>query len=103
MKWFQRSMDLNPFYPDSYLRYGMCLDWLGKTADAAAYFQQAEKLDPHGYYTVAHQGWYQLQLDDLVGAKKQFERSEKLMPNPIAESYLEIIKQRMLERQLPKN
>ncbi len=97
MEWFQRSIDLNPFYPFSYVRYGMCLDWLNKNEEAAKYFEQAARLDPNGYYTVAHQGWHRLQLGDYSGAKKLFERSEILMPNPIAESYLEIIERKLAE------
>ena len=97
MKWFQRSIDLNRYNPYSHLRYGMCLDWLGKTNEAAPYFERAGKLDPNGYYTVAHQGWHLLQLGDYAGAKKQFERSQNLKSNPIAESYLEIVEQKLAD------
>lgn len=99
--WFKRSIDLNPFFPDTYLRYGMCLNWLGKTIEAGEYFRRAEQLDPNGYYTIAYQGWYLFQLGDLVGAKRQFERSQQLMYNQIAESYLEIIDQKSLESPTP--
>ncbi len=97
MDWFKRSMDLNPFFPDSHLRYGMCLDWIGKTGEAKVFFDRAAQLDPNGYYTVAHQGWYLMQLGDLEGALEKFMRSEQLMHNSIAESYLEIIEQKMSE------
>ena len=98
MKWFQRSIDLNKFNPFSYVRYGMVLDWIGKTNEGAKYFQRAGELDPNGYYTAAHQGWHRLQLGDYLGAKKEFQRSEDLNPNPIAESYLEIIEQKLAEQ-----
>lgn len=97
INWFQRSIDLNPFNPFGYVRYGMLLDWLGKADQSEKYFQRAKELDPNGYYTVAHQGWHRLQLGDYIGAKKEFERSESLRPNPIAESYLEIIEQKLAE------
>lgn len=97
MKWFQRSIDLNPFYPFSFVGYGMCLDWLDKNEEAAKYFAQAARLDPNGYYTLALQGWHLLQLGDYPGAKKLFERSEILQPNLIAESYLEIIERKLSE------
>ncbi|MEO7298269.1 MAG: O-antigen ligase family protein [Verrucomicrobiota bacterium] len=97
MTWLQRSMKLNPFYPFSYVRYGMCLDWFTRTAEAEKYFETARSLDPNGYYTTAHLGWHLLQTGDLAGAKKHFERSEELLPNSIAETYLEIIEQKMSE------
>lgn len=97
MDWFKRSIDLNPFFPDSYLRYGMCLDWIGKTDEAKEFFDRATQLDPNGYYTIAHQGWYLMQLGDLEGAKQKFNRSLELMYNSIAESYLEIIEQKIAE------
>ncbi len=95
--WFNRSIQLNPYYPHSPMRYGMCLDWLGRNDEAEIYFARAQKLDPNGYYTVAHQGWHLLQLGDLEGAKQKFDRSQKLMNNPMAESYLEIIEEKLRE------
>jgi O-antigen ligase len=101
MEWFQRSIQLNPFFPFSYIGNGMCLDWLGKNSDAEKYFSQAKKLDPNGYYTTAYEGWHQFQMENYAEAKKLFERSEKLMPNSFAESYLEIIEQKMSEKPAP--
>ena len=100
-KWFQRSIDLNPYNPYSHLRYGMCLDWLGKTNEAAPYFERAGQLDPNGYFTTAHRGWHLLQLGDYAGAKKYFERSRDLQPNTISDSYLEIIEQKLAEPASP--
>ena len=95
MSWFQRSIDLNPYNPYALLRYGMCLDWLGKTEQGAPYFKRAYDLDPNGYFTAAHVGWHLLQVGDYAGAKKEFERSNHLRANSIAESYLEMIEQKM--------
>lgn len=97
MLWFERSMKLNPFDGYSQLRYGMCLHWLGRHQEAGPYFEKALKLDPNGYYMVAHQGWHLVQLGDYAGAKPWFERSLALKPhdNPIAVSYLNIIKRRL--------
>jgi O-antigen ligase len=96
MKWFARAKTINPYYGYSYLRYGMCLDWLGRSPEAGAYFDQALKLDPNGYYTVAHMGWHLMQLGDYAGAKPWFERSKRLKSdeNPIADAYLRIIERR---------
>jgi tetratricopeptide (TPR) repeat protein len=101
MQWYQRSLDLNPFNPYAQLRYGMCLDWIGKTNEAGAHFERAHELDPNGYYTAAHQGWHQLQLGNYAEAKKYFELSQRLRANNIAESYLEIIEQKLVEPDEP--
>lgn len=101
MKWFQRSIDLNPYAPLTQLRYGMCLDWLDKTNEATRYFERAAHLDPNGYFTIAHQGWHRFQLGDYSIAKKYFQRSEDLHPTTMAESYLEIIEQKLAESAQP--
>ena len=101
MTWFQRSMDLNPYNPYAQLRYGMCLDWLGKPEQGVIYFQRAYELDPNGYFTAAHRGWHLLQVGDYAGAKKEFERSNHLLVNTIAESYLEIVEQKLAEPAAP--
>lgn len=97
LSWFERSIKLNPFYPFSHLHYGMGLDWLGQHEEAENYFARARMLDPNGYFTAAYLGWHRLQLEDYDGAKKEFTRSENLFPNPMAESYLEIIEERLAE------
>ena len=101
MLWFQRSMDLDPYNPYPQLRYGMCLDWLGKTEQGASYFQRAYQLDPNGYFTAAHLGWHSLQVGDYVTAKKEFTRSNHLRVTTMAETYLEIIEQKMSEPAAP--
>jgi O-antigen ligase len=101
MDWFQRSIQLNPFFPFAYIGNGMCLDWLGKNSEAEKYFSKAKNLDPNGYYTTAYQGWHQFQMENYAEAKKLFERSEKLMPNAFSESYLDIIEQKMSEKPAP--
>jgi tetratricopeptide (TPR) repeat protein len=97
MRWFEKSITLNPYYGYSYLRYGMCLDWLGRTGESQSYYDQALKLDPNGYYTVAHLGWHLVQLGDYSGAKPWFERSLRLKneDNPIAATYLRIVERRL--------
>jgi tetratricopeptide (TPR) repeat protein len=99
MKWFQKSMERNPYYGYNYLRYGMCLDWIGKKNEAAPYFKRAEQLDPNGYFTVAHQGWHLLNLGEYTAAQPYFERSLRLKSdnNPVARKYLEVIHRKLLE------
>jgi O-antigen ligase len=99
MNWFQLGMKLNPHDAYNYLRYGMCLHWLGRHEEAAPWFARAEKLDPNGYFMLAHIGWHLVQLEKYAEAKPYFERSQKLtpyqVPNTIPASYLEVIRRRL--------
>lgn len=99
MKWFERGMRLNPYDPGNPLRYGMCLDWLGRHEEASAYFDRARRLDPNYFHVVAHVGWHFVQIGDYATARKWFERSLKLKPfdNPVAQSYLGIVNRRLAE------
>lgn len=97
MDWFQRSIDLNPYNPFSHVSYGMCLDWIGKTNEAARFFDRAKQLDPNGYFTIAHEGWHYFQLGDFDRAKELFKRSNGLQRTLMAESYLEIIDREIAE------
>lgn len=100
MDWFARAIKLNPHDPYSRLRYGMCLDWLGDHAAAEPFYQQAEELDPNGYFTLAHVGWHYVQVGNYAGAKPWFDRSRRIQPrdNPIATTYLELVKRRLAEQ-----
>jgi tetratricopeptide (TPR) repeat protein len=100
MKWFEISMKLNPYNGYCFMHYGMCLDYLGRTAEAGAYFKTLEKLDPNGYFAVAHQGWHRVQLGDYAAAKGFFEKSLqiKALNNPIATSYLGIVNRKLAEQ-----
>jgi hypothetical protein len=93
MRWFDLGMRLNPHDPYPYLRYGMCLDWLGRHAQAAPFFRHALKADFNNYYIVALQGWHQMQIGNFLSAKGWFQRSINLKwyANPVATSYLEIV------------
>lgn len=99
MTWYERTMTLNRFDPNAPLRYGMCLDWVGRHEEAQAYFDRAAELDPKGYYTVAHVGWHYVQIENYAAAVPWFELSRRLKweNNAIAETYLEICRTRLLE------
>ena len=99
MHWFARAMKLDPYDPYAPLRYGMCLDWLGRFNEAGAYFNRADELDPRGHYIAAHIGWHYLQIRDYPAAQAWFERSKRLQwkDNEMSERYLQIIRERMLE------
>src|SRR5713101_1539827 len=104
LEWFRRSVESNRYYPYSFVRYGMCLDWLGRHAEAESYFNQAAALDPNGYYTAANVGWHYVQLEDWATAKAWFEKSLSLnwISNPIARSYLQIVQGKLAEDGRPK-
>lgn len=97
MEWFDRVMKLNPYDGYAWMRYGMCLDWLGRKEEAERYFERGKELDPNGYYMIAIQGWHLIQLGDYAGARPWFERSYRLKygDNPMALSYIRIIDRRL--------
>ena len=100
MQWYARARNLDRYDAYSYLRCGMCLDWLGRHDLAGPYFSQAEALDPNGYYTVAIGGWHYVQLGDYAAARPWFERSLRLEANhnEIARSYLDLAGQKLVDR-----
>jgi O-antigen ligase len=99
MKYFEQDMKLNRFDGYAFLRYGMCLDWLGDHDKAWPYYDRAIQLDPNGYFLAENVGWHYVQVEDYAAAKAWFERSRKLQmeSNPVADAYLQIVTQKMLE------
>ena len=100
MAWFARSIQLNPYYGYSYLRTGMCLDWLDKHDQAEKFMDQAELLDPNGYYTVANIGWHYVQAGDYAAARQWFQRSLLLDSenNSISHTYLDLVEQKLQDK-----
>ena len=86
MEWFERSIKLNPWGAYGYLRYGWCLDWLGRFAESPKYFERAAQLEPNGYYMAANIGLHYVQAGDFAAARPWLERSLRLerKDNPIA-------------------
>jgi len=99
MKWFQRATELNPYDDSSFLRYGICLDHIDKHDEAFAYFDKANRLEPNSYYNNAWMGWHYVQTGDCAAAVVWLNRSRQLewKDNPIADSYLQIAENQMLE------
>ncbi|HNQ88244.1 MAG TPA: O-antigen ligase family protein [Verrucomicrobiota bacterium] len=97
MRWFELAMRLNPH--DSYpvLRYGMCLDWLQRSAEADACFERATALDANSYYVAILRGWHEIQKGDYAAAKRWLERSIEIQwwENPLAYNYLAIVNRRL--------
>jgi tetratricopeptide (TPR) repeat protein len=100
MVWYVRSMKLDRYDSYNYLRYGMCLDWLGQYVEAGPYFSRAEAFDPNGYFTVANIGWHYVQVEDYAAARTWLARSMQLhwQENVIASSYLKIAEHKLVER-----
>ena len=100
IEWYSKGMKLNPYDGYNYMRYGLCLDWLGRTAEAQPYISRAEELDPNGYYMVANIGLHYVQLGDYAAARVWFLRSKLLQPNnnSIAVAWLEIAQKKLSQR-----
>ncbi len=109
LDWYARAIRNNPLDGYSYLRTGMCLDWLDRTAESGPAYRAAESCEPNGYYLVANIGWHYVQTGDYAAAEEWFKRSLRLSGNnPIAENYLAICEAKLAERasgrpQLPAN
>ena len=99
MEWYTRGMQLDRYDGYNYLRYGMCLDWLGRSGEAWPYFSRAEALDPNGFYMVANIGWHYVQVEDYAAARAWLARSMQLhwQENVIGRSYLEICQRKLVE------
>jgi O-antigen ligase len=102
MEWYSRSQKLDRFDGYSYLRYGMCLDWLERNDEAELFFNRAEALDPNGYYTVATVGWHYVQAQNYAAARPWLERSLTLQSmdngNEITGSRLEFVQKKLMEK-----
>ena len=99
MEWFKRNIELNPWSGYGYLRYGWCLDWVGRVAESPPYFERAAQLEPTGYFMAANIGLHYVQAGDLAAARTWFERSLRLdaRHNSIAQNYLAIVNSRLRE------
>jgi O-antigen ligase len=99
MRWFQRSLKLDPWNAAAALGYGWCLDWLGRTAESGPWFSKAEELDPNGYFTLDQIGLHYIECGEFAAARPWFERSLRLEAgdNLIAERYLQIANERLLQ------
>jgi tetratricopeptide (TPR) repeat protein len=99
MDWLARSQQLNPWHAYSFMRYGMCLDWLDRHEEADAYFNRAEELDPNGYYTLNQLGLHQIEREDYAAARAFFQRSLNLQEreNPTPKIFLELAERKLTE------
>jgi O-antigen ligase len=56
IQWFGKAMELNHFDAVAPLRVGMCLDWLGRSAESGPFFDLAARRDPNNTYVTAEVG-----------------------------------------------
>jgi tetratricopeptide (TPR) repeat protein len=98
MEWYRRGMKLDPYDGYNYMGYGICLDWVGRHDEAETYFQQAEELDPNGYFIVANIGWHYVQAGNYAAARMWLQRSLLLNGNDdniIGHTYWYIVQDRL--------
>jgi tetratricopeptide (TPR) repeat protein len=78
LDFYEQGIRSNPYDQRCSLRAGMCLDWLGRHADAGKYYAAAERLDPNGDFVTANIGWHYVQIGDYAAARQWFIRAIKL-------------------------
>ncbi len=100
LDWYAQAIRLNPHDAYSYLRTGMCLDWLGRRREAEPAYRAAEARDPNGNYLVAAVGWHYVQTGDYAAAQEWFTRALKLggKDNDIARNYQAICESKLAEK-----
>jgi O-antigen ligase len=93
--WYRRGIKLDPGNPDNWTGCGACLDWINagdaaSVAEAARDFDQADSLDPNGYFTASLIGRHYFHLGDAAAARSWLERSLRLQgkDNELTAEYL---------------
>ena len=99
LKAYRQSSELNPHFTYNYLRAGMCLDWLGRYAEALPRFRQAEATAPNTSEVMACIGWHYALTKDYAAARKRFERSLQLNSNNNSPAfhYIRLLEERLRE------
>ncbi|HMD54281.1 MAG TPA: hypothetical protein VKJ65_07030, partial [Phycisphaerae bacterium] len=73
--------------------------WIGQSAAAEKYYDEAEPLDPNGYFMVAYIGWHYVQIKDYTTARQYFIRSMYLdNSTTFAQNYLAICEKKLIEK-----
>jgi O-antigen ligase len=101
LDFYTLGIRLNPDDAYCQLRSGMCLDWLGRHAEAEKCYAAAEMRDPNGNFMVANIGWHYVQIGDYAAARQWFIRANKLAlwKNDMAKSYLlEICQPKLVDK-----
>ena len=100
LEWFQRAGDLNRWDPQARIRAGMCLDWLGRHAEAETFFTKALQLDPNNRLTRAMMGWHCFQEEKFAETCHWMENVLIDLDghNEMAAAYLDLAKKAMAEQ-----
>ncbi|MGP8201312.1 MAG: O-antigen ligase family protein [Limisphaerales bacterium] len=94
---YAQSMASNPLDAFVPMRYGMCLDLIGETNRATAYFDLAEKLDPWNSKVAYYVGRHYVELGEYAKAKGWFVRSLNFCFNDLAFGSLRDLNERMAD------
>jgi len=78
LRWYRRSAQLNPHWELPWLRQGNTLDFLGQYDQAWPFYQEADRLDPNGYYVAANVGVHYLEERNFTAAQIWLLRSRTL-------------------------
>jgi len=97
MQWYAKSMASNPLDAFVPMRQGMCLDWIGETNQAGAFFDLAEKLDPNNTHVAFFLGRHYVELGDYPAAKRWFQRSMDLWGSEAVQWSLNALIERMAD------
>jgi O-antigen ligase/Tfp pilus assembly protein PilF len=98
MKWLEGAMDLNPYAARALIGYGLCLDWLDRPKEAAAYFIRANELNPYNSVVSFFCGWHCVNVGNYPLAKHWFEACLGLPEHQKdAEGYLEMVNERLAQ------
>ncbi len=89
----------NPFYA---ARAAMCLDWLGRHAEAEPLMTRALALDPNNKSIVTLVGWHYLQAGDLKKAREHLDLAHNRIPHA-RDPLSGILLQRVDEMLAPQN
>jgi O-antigen ligase len=74
LDWYARVIPLNRFDACAPIGCGMCLDRLGRVAEATPYFRTALRNDPHNGFVALEVARHCIELGDLAAAKKWLEQ-----------------------------
>jgi Flp pilus assembly protein TadD len=84
-------MSENPL--DAYVpaRYGMCLDGMGRTAEATPYFDLAEQLDPNNAKIAYFMAGHCIDRGDYLAARRWLTHSLSMQRDVLAISSLALV------------
>jgi tetratricopeptide (TPR) repeat protein len=95
MTWYAKAMSLNRFDAYAPVGIGMCLDRMGRTCEAAPYFDLAHRNDPHSCYIALEESRHSIELGDLRAARRWMDDAVRIAKSAVADA-----EEQKLERML---